>query len=277
MPEGDTIWRTARTLRGVLAGRAVTGFTSALPEVADLASRLELVGQSVAAVESAGKHLVIRFSGGAVLHTHQGMTGSWHVYRAGTTWRKPRRYARAVIETAEAVAVCFSAPVVELLPPGRAATLPVLRHLGPDILAPDFDPVVARGRLRARGGSEIGVALLDQTAVAGIGNVYKSEVLFLCSVNPFDPVHALEEAVLDRLIQTARRQMRRNLGPAMRRTRSDLAPGRFWVYGRTGKPCLRCGNAVQRRVQGEQERSTYWCPTCQPTQKSGNGKENRKQ
>ncbi len=270
MPEGDTIRRTARTLRGVLVGRAVTGFASPLPEVSGLARRLGPVGQSVAAVESIGKHLLIRFSGGAVLHTHQGMTGSWHVYRPGTAWRKPRRYARVVIEAADVVAVCFSAPLVELLSPGKAAALPVLQRLGPDILAHDFDPVAAKERLRAHRGMEIGVALLDQTVVAGIGNVYKSEVLFACNVNPFDPVGALEEATLARLIQTARQQMHRNLGPAMRRTRSDVAPGRFWVYGRTGRPCLRCGTSVQRRVQGEQERLTYWCPSCQPRHWAGN-------
>ncbi len=271
MPEGDTIWRTARTLRGVLAGRAVIGFASPLPEVAGLARRFGPVGQSVAAVESIGKHLLIRFSGGAVLHTHQGMTGSWHVYRPGTAWRKPRRHARVVIETVDVVVVCFSAPLVELLPPGKTSALPVLQRLGPDILAPDFDPVAANQRLRARREVEVGVALLDQTVVAGIGNVYKSEVLFACNVNPFDLVAALEEATLARLIQTARQQMRRNLGPAVRRTRSEVAPGRFWVYGRTGKPCLRCGTPVQRRGQGEQERATYWCPNCQASHWAGNG------
>ncbi len=264
MPEGDTIWRTAWTLRGVLVERPVTNFTSPLPALAGLARRLGLVGQSVAAVESHGKHLLICFSGGAVLHTHQGMTGSWHVYRLGTPWRKPRRFARAVIETPEAVAVCFSAPAVELLPPGKAAPSVVLQRLGPDILSPAFDPLLAQERLRARSEVEIGVALLDQTALAGIGNVYKSEVLFLCRVNPFDLVRTLDDPALDLLIQTACRQMRRNLGSRVRRTRSELAPGRFWVYGRAGRPCLRCGDAVQRKLQGEQERSTYWCPACQP-------------
>ncbi len=264
MPEGDTIWRTARTLRAIFAERPVTNFTSPLSDVAGLAHRLGLVGQSVAAVESHGKHLLIRFSGGALLHTHQRMTGSWHVYRVGTPWRKPRRYARVVIQTREAVAVCFSAPLVELLPPGKASASVVLRRLGPDILSPDFDPLLAREGLRTRRDVEIGVALLDQTALAGIGNVYKSEVLFLCRVSPFHLVGTLEDAALDQVIQTARRQMRRNLGPAMRRTRSDLAPGRFWVYGRAGKACLRCGGMVQRRLQGKQERSTYWCPACQP-------------
>jgi endonuclease-8 len=264
MPEGDTIRRTAYTLGGVLAGRKVTGLTSSLPAVAEAADRLAIVGQAVAGVESKGKHLLVRFSGGAVLHTHQRMRGTWHVYRPGTPWRKPGRSARVTIETAGAVAVCFGAPVVELLPPGGTDRHPALRRLGPDILSPDFDAASARERLRARGELEVGVALLDQTVLAGIGNVYKSEVCFLSRVNPFDRVAALDDATLGRLVETARRQMRRNLGPGMRRTRPDGTPGRLWIYGRAGRPCLRCGAAVERRVQGEQARPTYWCPGCQP-------------
>jgi len=264
MPEGDTIWRTARTLDGVLVGRMVTGLTSPLPEVAAAARRFRLVGQTVAAVESNGKHLLIRFSDGATLHTHQRMTGSWHLYRVGTPWRKPARAARVVLETVEVTAVCFSAPVVEVLPPGRSAAHPALQRLGPDLLSSEFDAAEARRRLRDRSGDEIGAALLDQTALAGIGNVYKSEICFLCAVNPFVRVGDLDESTLDRLIETARREMRRNLGPGMRRTRSGLAQERLWVYRRSGKACLRCGNTVQRRLQGEQGRSTYWCPACQP-------------
>jgi endonuclease-8 len=264
MPEGDTIWRTARTLEGVLVGRLVSGFHSAFPAVADSARRLGLVGQRVAAVESNGKHLLVRFSGGATLHTHLRMTGSWHLYRMGAAWRKPARAARVVIQAGEATAVCFSAPVVELLPPGRAAAHPGLRRLGPDLLAPGFAESEARERLRARPEVEVGAALLDQTALAGIGNVYKSEVCFLCGINPFRRVGDLDEAGLARLIETARREMRRNLGPGMRRTRSALSRERLWVYGRAGKPCLRCGTSVQRRLQGEQARATYWCPVCQP-------------
>ncbi len=264
MPEGDTIRRTAGTLGTLLAGREVTGFRSSLPAVREVADRLGIVGQAVAGVESQGKHLLVRFSGGAILHTHQRLTGSWHVYRPGTPWRKPGRSARVAIQTAELVAVCFGAPVVQLLPPGGAERHPALRWLGPDILSPDFDAASARERLKARGELEVGVALLDQTALAGIGNVYKSEVCFLCGVNPFDRVAALDDATLERLIHTARRQMRRNLGPGMRRTRPDFAPGRLWIYGRAGRPCLRCGTAIRRRLQGEQGRCTYWCPGCQP-------------
>ena len=264
MPEGDTICRTARTLHGVLAGRPVTGFASPLPEVAAVSRRLDLVGQTVAAVEASGKHLLIRFSGAVTLRTHLGMTGSWHLYRVGTAWRRPARAARVVLETAEVTAVCFSAPVIELLPPGRGAEPPALQRLGPDLLSPAFDAVRARRRLLDRSGEEIGVALLDQTALAGIGNVYKSEICFLCAVNPFGRVGDLDGGTLDRLIETARREMQRNLGPGMRRTRSGLSRERLWVYRRSGKACLRCGNAVRWRRQGEQGRSTYWCPVCQP-------------
>ena len=283
MPEGDTIWRTARTLRGVLGGRLVSGFRSPLPGVAAAARRLGVVGQTVAVVESNGKHLLIRFSGGATLHTHQGMTGSWHVYRTGTAWRKPERAARVVVETGEATAVCFSAPVVELLPPGRNAGHPALQRLGPDLLSPGFDAAEARRRFGERPEVEIGVALLDQTALAGIGNVYKSEVCFLCRVNPFLRLRDLDEAALDRLIETARREMRRNLGPGMRRTRSALSRERLWVYGRSGKPCLRCGTLVQRHLQGEQARATFWCPLCQPgspqerTAKRGPGRQRERE
>lgn len=262
MPEGDTIWRTAQTLRAVLAGRTVTRFESPLPEVMSLAQRLGLEGQSVAAVEPRGKHLEVRFSSGAMLHTHQGMHGSWHTYRAGSSWRKSRRLARVLIETAEAVAVCFGAPVVELLPPGRIH--PALARLGPDILAPDFDAAEALRRLRERQDLAIGVALLDQTALAGIGNVYKSEVLFLSGVDPGTPVRSLPDDALLELVWSARRQMLRNLTTVGRRTRSDVAPSRLWVYGRAGKPCFRCGTTIRRTVQGEQARSTYLCPLCQP-------------
>ncbi|HEX9189302.1 MAG TPA: DNA-formamidopyrimidine glycosylase family protein, partial [Vicinamibacteria bacterium] len=261
--EGDTIWRTARTLHAALAGQPVLAIGSSLPAVAAAAERLRVVGQTIEAVEARGKHLLVRFAGGAVLHTHQGMRGSWHLRRrVGATPRPPSR-ARAVIETAGAVAVCSLAPVVEMLSAAQAAAHPALRRLGPDLLAPGFDPAAAARRLRARGDLAIGVALLDQTALAGIGNVYKSEVLFLCGVSPFARVGDLDDGALDRLVEKAGELLRRNLGPGMRRTTSPLAPGRLWVSGRSGQPCRRCGAIVERSVQGEQARSTYFCPTCQ--------------
>jgi endonuclease-8 len=264
VPEGDTIFRVARTLKGALAGKTVVRVSSSLPAVTAAARRFRLVGQSVAAVEPRGKHLLMRFSGGSVLHTHMRMTGSWHLYPTGTTWRRPAWMARAVLETAEVQAVCFAAPVVELLSPREAARHPSLASLGQDVLAADFDAARTRAALRARGRAEIAVALLDQTALAGIGNVYKSEVLFLCGVNPFARVETLADETLDRLVGTARAQMQRNLGPGGRRTTSALANDRYWVYRWGGRPCRHCGTTVRRRLQGEQARSTYWCPRCQP-------------
>jgi endonuclease-8 len=169
-----------------------------------------------------------------------------------------------IVSTAEVVAVCFGAPVVALLSPSQLRLHPGLRQLGPDALAPEFDPEQARSRLRERAELEIGVALLDQKAFAGVGNVFKSEVLFLCRTNPFLRVEALSEARLDALVRTAAAQLRRNVGRTARRTTTGLSPGNLWVYGRGGEPCRRCGTTVRRALQGEQRRSTYWCPRCQP-------------
>ncbi len=261
MPEGDTIRRAAHTLHAALAGRPVRGFHSRLVAVAAAAARLRIVGQAIARVASRGKHLLFTFEGGAVLHTHLGMRGSWRLQPPGGAGR--HTFAQAAIETAEVVAVCRYAPVVELLPPRAARFHPALARLGPDLLAPDFDALEARRRLRACAGCAIGEALLDQTALGGIGNVFKSEVLYLCRVPPAAPVRSLDDAVLDRLIATARRLLLRNLGPGPRRTTSPLAPLRLHVYRRSGQPCPDCGSPIQRIVQGEQARSTYFCPACQ--------------
>jgi endonuclease VIII len=263
MPEGDTIWRTARTLSAALTGRAVTAFESSLPEVAARGRALRLVGRTVLDVESRGKHLLLRFGGGVTLHTHLRMTGTWHVYRPGSRWRASAHLARAVVRTAAYVAVCFAAPVVELLTAAELRAHGPLESLGPDLLAPDFDGARAREGLRARGPAPIGDALLDQTALAGIGNVYKSEVLFLCGVSPFRKVADLADEVLDRIVATAVVQMKRNLAGGLRRTTSGLEAQPLWVYERGGRPCRRCGRAIERRVQGALARSTYWCPRCQ--------------
>ena len=263
MPEGDTIWRTARTLHAALAGTTVLAIESSVPTVAAASRRLRVVGREIEAVEARGKHLLVRFAGGAVLHAHQGMRGSWHLYRRSTAWRRPSSRPRAVIETPDVVAVCWLSPVVEMLSPSEAASHPALVRLGPDLLTPGFDPAAARRRLRERGDLDVGVALMDQTALAGIGNVYKSEVLFLGGVSPFVRVRDLDDAILDRLVVIARELMRRNLGPGMRRTTSPLSPGFVWVYRRSGRPCRKCGRTIERKVQGEQARSTWFCPTCQ--------------
>jgi endonuclease-8 len=268
VPEGDTIWRTARTLDAYLSGRAVTRFASTLPPVAAAARRFSLLGRDVEGVESRGKHLLVRFAGGAVLHTHMRMTGSWHMYRPHTPWRRPAYRARVVLEAGDVVAVCFDAPVVELLSAGEAAAHSVLVALGPDVLAPTFDPAAARARIATRGEADIATALLDQTALSGIGNVYKSEVLFLSGVNPFRRVSSLPPATLDRIVRTAAAQMKGNLETSTRRTTAADAATRYWVYRRANRPCRRCGTTVLRRVHGEAARATYWCPICQPREAS---------
>jgi len=263
VPEGDTILRAARTLHQALAGRTVTRFTSTLPQVAGGARHLRIEGRVVAAVEARGKHLIVRFAGGPALHTHMRMTGSWHLYRLGSRWQKSAALARAVIETGDRVAVCFAAPVVEWLTPGQEAGHGSLATLGPDVLAASFDAAAARANLRARADREIGDALLDQRALSGIGNVYKSETLFLCGVSPFARVGSLDDATLDAVIARARRLMQSNVGAGTRRTRPALQGGSLWVYRRRGRPCLRCGAAIRMKRQVA-ARSTYWCPACQP-------------
>jgi endonuclease-8 len=268
MPEGDTLWRIARSLDAVLAGQTLTGFDSVRIAVAAAAEKLRLVGRTIERVESKGKHLLVHFSGGPVLHTHLGMRGSW---RLAPARREPpgagagtRPWpALVVLHTARAIATCRNAPTVELLARGSVAH-PALSRLGPDLLSTDFDASAARRRLRARGELPIGVAVMDQTCLAGIGNVYKSEVLFACSVSPLARVSQLDDATLDRLVAAARQMLRRNRGPGLRRTTTPLAAERHAVYRRSGQPCPKCGATIQRIVQGERVRSTYFCPVCQP-------------
>jgi endonuclease-8 len=203
------------------------------------------------------------------------MRGTWHRYRPGEPWRRAPGRAVLVLEVPGAVAVCFDAPVVELFETRAEAIHPSLGRLGPDLLDPAFLGSEARRRLRdpSRAATEIGVALLDQRAMAGIGNVVKSETLFMERVDPFAPVEDLDESTLDRLIATARRILvessARSRGPE-RVTTTDpithrpLAPGPLWVYRRAGRPCRRCGTLIRSVAQGtDLPRTTYWCPACQ--------------
>ena len=304
MPEGDTIHRAAHTLSRAIGGKVIRRARSPLPALAKGAE--SLAGRSIEAVEAHGKHLLIRFDDGRALHSHMRMTGSWHIYRPGEAWQKPARAARFVLETDDFVAVCFNAPVVDLVrttpPPkaaeGQAPKIPAaqdadrpppvdvplrnrmgrslggaadLERLGPDLLKDSFDKAEAARRLRARGDTPIGEAVLDQSAIAGIGNIYKSETLFVCRVNPFDPVGAINAETLDRIIETARELMSQNLRPGPRTTRfrtglGGPGPGRgsrYWVYKKSGDPCLVCGTTIRMRRQGISARSTYFCPRCQ--------------
>ncbi len=259
MPEGDTIFRTAVRLREVLLGQeiqAASARESTWPPA--------ITGSRVRDVESRGKHLLIHLDRPLTIHSHMGMTGSWHVYRPGETWRKPARRAAMVLNTPAAVAVCFSPKTLELLSELRLKRHPYLSRLGPDLLAAEWDPIDALRRFRPHAGTPLGEAVMNQTIVCGIGNVYKSEVLFLEQLNPFLPIGELPDADLLRVMQRARKLMGDNLEGYPRRTRHALDGRRLWVYGRNDQPCFRCGTLIHMRRQGDLGRSTYWCPDCQP-------------
>lgn len=249
MPEGDVLFRTAATLHRWLAGREVTEATGVAVPV---------VGDTVAQVAANGKHLLIRFASGHVLHSHLRMTGSWHVYSAGERWQRPASQAKVSLTCGTHVAVCFNAPVVELLAPGAEANHPSLSGLGPDILdrPPDLEEIRRRARRRPPD-TALGELLLDQRVVAGIGNVWRCEALFLEGRSPWAAVSSVSDDELDALVATAARIMGDSLGP-------DTGRPPRWVYRRTGRPCRRCGTPISSRGQGEQSRTAYWCPACQP-------------
>lgn len=262
MPEGDTLYRTATVLREVLLGRAVTG-ARARPGGPDLT---RVVGSRVDRVASVGKHLLIGFDDGLSLHTHLGMHGSWHRYRPAERWRRSPARAVCVIETPTTVAVCFDAPVAELLETRALGLHPALARLGPDLIEPEPDVPGALERLRepSRAAETIAEALLDQRAMAGLGNVYRSEVLFLERVDPFSTVGSLAAPDLERLVTAGARLLRANRdGPRRTTTGRDHEGERLWVYRRTGRPCRRCGSPIRSVVLGSLPRRLWWCPTCQ--------------
>ncbi len=261
MPEGDTIHRAAAKLR-----RALEGETVATCEVRrHTTTTPPAPGTRIKRVAAVGKHLLIGFDDGRELHTHMGMTGAWHVYRAGERWRKPAHQARVVLTTTNLVsAVCFAAPLVELRdsrgdaqPPSRGTQR--LAALGPDLSATavDIDAVVARLAVVAPD-TEIATVLLDQRVGAGVGNVIKSETCWVERVNPFTPLGSLDGATRARLYSRAHALLRASITG----TRRATVDGALAVYGRTGKPCPRCRAAIRRADQDG--RSTYWCPKCQP-------------
>ncbi len=258
MPEGDTLFRTAAGLRPHLVGRTVTGARARRP-----GPQIErVVGTTIEAVESHGKNLLIRFDNGLELRTHLRMNGSWHRYRPGERWRRPEARARLVIEVPGAVAGCFDAPVVELFEQRAEALHPAISALGPDLLDPAFDDDAADEALRrlrdpSRAAMTISEALLDQRALAGIGNIWRNETLFVERTDPFATVESLDDASLGRLISTARRLLSDS---------ASLAPGRqpTRVYRRSGRPCPRCGTLIRSApLVAEMPRTTYWCPRCQ--------------
>jgi endonuclease-8 len=249
LPEGDTIHRTARTLHAALAGKVVTHFETMLPKL----ERIPLEGRRVERVVAVGKHLVIEFDGGVQLHTHMRMNGSWHVYRPGQRWRRPRVDMRLVIETPDYVAVGFNVPVAEF---GSAP------EIGPDLIADDFDAADGLRRVREHPEEEIANVLLNQRVMSGVGNIWKSESLFRGGVDPFARVRELDDAALARVINSARRLLRASTNGRVE----------WMVYSRGGQPCRRCGTRIERRAQGPDARLTYWCPKCQRTSASSSSR-----
>lgn len=272
MPEGDTIFRAARTLHRALVGRSVARFESVYPKLTRIDHDSPLTGRTVLSVTARGKHVFMTFSGDLILHTHMRMNGSWHIYRPGERWRAPRHEMRICVDTAKYVAVGFSIPVAEFLTAAQLAQHAQIQALGPDLTDPDFDGSDVHRRMDALATEPLHDVLLNQRVVAGIGNVLKSEVLFVARINPFMQAGELGDAAFDRLMDAARRLMDMNtresttLPPAFgRRTTGSLDPhAKLYVYGREGKPCRACGSAIEARKTGLDARLTYWCPHCQP-------------
>lgn len=259
MPEGDTIHRTARTLDRVLGGQRIEDLSA--PR---LVLGTPLAGRVVSGVEARGKHLLVRFDDGRVLHSHLGMPGSWHVYRPGERWQ--RRDVRARIAVPQATAVCFGAPVVELLDAAALRRHPVLRRLGPDLCTPDPNLEAATERIAELHdpGTTIGEVLLDQRVAAGIGNVYRSEICFLQGVHPETPIGALTTGVRRGLLARGAELLRANLMTSRRTTVPGGQPGSLFVYGRAGRGCRRCATPIELSRPGDQARMVFWCPSCQP-------------
>ncbi len=283
MPEGDTIFRAARTLHRALAGSTVTRFDSVYPALTRVHEDAPLTGRCVERAEAAGKHLLIVFSGGLTLRTHMRMSGSWHIYRPGEPWQLPAHDQRIVIATEAFVAVAFRVQEAEFLDDAAMRRQPALRRLGPDLLSAVFDEPEALLRLRRRPERPIAESLLDQGVIAGIGNVYKSEVLFLERVHPATATACVPEERLIAVLHTARRLLRANViehasattttWRGLRRTTRRSEPSeRLWVYGRHGQPCRRCRVPITMRKSGPDARVTFWCPACQPEPVNGPAK-----
>lgn len=260
MPEGDSLHSLARKLAPALVGAQLRSLR--VPEASGPPPR---PGAVIEAVEASGKYLRIRFAGGIELQTHLRMNGRWILFRRDDPMSYAGHLARVVLETDDHVAVCLRAPVVRLVRVAAggdpAAVPPSLAHLGPDLCRADADLAAAVARLTSHAvpTTSIGEALLDQRVMAGIGNVFKSEVCFACRVDPFRLLGDVDHETRERLVRTAARQLRANVRPGRRTT----VPGGLAVYGRERQPCLRCGALIVAARQGADARVTYWCPSCQ--------------
>ncbi|MDQ4144676.1 MAG: DNA glycosylase [Actinomycetota bacterium] len=258
MPEGDTVFLSATRLDRALGGERLLETDFRVPRFATS----DLSGREVIEVTSLGKHILIRVEGDMTLHTHFKMGGAWDLYRPGQRWRGPGWQVRVALVTRPWVAVGFRLPVVELLPTAEEES--VVGHLGPDPLR-GWDEDEAVSRLASARGISIGEALLDQRLIAGLGNVYKSEICFLRGVHPDTPVEEVDD--LRAMVKLSARLLFANKTTGRQITTGDARRGRErWVYGRSGEPCRRCGTPIEKTEQPSYGamRVTYWCPRCQP-------------
>jgi endonuclease VIII len=274
MPEGDTIFRSARALRQALAGHKITRFETAYAQLASVNDQNPVAGRTVEQVESRGKWLLIHLSGDLILATHMLMSGSWHIYRSGERWKRNRSHMRIVLGTEVMEAVAFDVPIARFHTARTLERFSAVTGLGPDVLGQSFAADEATARLLAEGDEEVANVLLNQRVMAGIGNVFKSEICFACQVHPFRRVSSLRPKEVECLLDTARRFLAANVTDtaadgivtytgARRTTGSSNAAARLWVYRRAGEACRRCGTTILTRKQGTGARSTYWCPDCQ--------------
>jgi endonuclease-8 len=258
VPEGDTVWLAAQRMHAVLTGATLRRGEFRIPQLATV----DLTGAVVREVVPRGKHLLIRLEDGRTLRTHFRMDGSWHIYRRGRSWRGgPASDVRTVLATDEWECVGYRLHDIDLVPTAQEDRL--VGHLGPDILGPDWDLAEAVRRLREHPDEQTGVALLDQRNLAGIGNLYKAETLFLRGVAPWTPVSDVDD--LEAMVSLAQRLLASNKGRWTQTTTGSLRKGeQHWVFERAGSRCRRCGTTIRRASEGDYERITYWCPTCQP-------------
>ncbi|MBS1806501.1 MAG: Fpg/Nei family DNA glycosylase [Acidobacteria bacterium] len=276
MPEGDTIFRSARALGRALSGKPITAFRSNYPLLTRFHEDTPLTGQTVESVESRGKWLLVHFSGGATLATHMLMNGSWHIYPRGDRWHRPTQEMRIVLENRDYQAVAFSVPIARIYTAEQLAREKRIPPPKADVLSGDFDPAAAADRIRSCANEEIGNAILHQYVLAGVGNVFKSELCFVESINPFCLVAALTDEQIRALVRSAQSLVSANVledsrntivtyrGVGRRTTRNARPADNLWVYSRSGQPCRKCGATIRHRLQGQDARVTYWCPKCQP-------------
>ncbi|MFB9908236.1 DNA-formamidopyrimidine glycosylase family protein [Allokutzneria oryzae] len=266
MPEGDTVFLAGKRLDEALAGQRLSRGELRHPRL----STVDLKDRVVLGVHSVGKHLFLRFDDSRSLHTHFRMDGAWHLYAPGERWRGPGHQVRAVLATPTRVAVGFRLHDMELL--ATADEQRLVGHLGPDLLDPSWTEeheAEAIRRLTADPNRELGLALLDQRVMAGVGNLYKSEVCFILGVSPWAPVSSADAG---RVVNLARKLLLRNAFRPEQSTTGELARGRqHWVYERGGRACRRCGTPIRRAPQGTgvEQRGTYHCPTCQVAPERG--------